>query len=37
MDAAIDLAIFKVQRRQLEDAEDMLYNIVQDDLSLRPV
>jgi len=36
-DTALDLAIFKIQQRQLEDAEDMLYNIVQDHASMRSV
>lgn len=37
LDTALDLAIFKITRRQLDEAEDMLYNIVQDDTSLRAV
>jgi hypothetical protein len=37
MDTALDLAIFKIQQRQLEEAEDMLYNIVQDDSNMRSV
>lgn len=37
LDTALELAIFKITRRQLDEAEDMLYNIVQDDTSLRAV